>query len=335
MSYTITDVAKKAGVSIATVSRILNNQPGYSKKTKERVLQVIQELGYEPNAVARGLINKKTESIGVLFPSISSFLTSEFLDGIESVAHAKESSIIVSHTQSNGDRTLKYLQMLNEKRVDGLIFTSSLLKEDHYEYIKKMNVPVVLLSTESLPYSLPYVKVNDHHAAYSATRYLIQKGHKNIGMLSGTKGDPIAGKPRVEGFKQALLDHEIEFNEHQIIYCEGFSYNDGKEKLKPLIDQFPDMTALFAASDEIAIGAISAAYRIGINVPNDLSIIGYDNLKIGEMTIPPLTTVAQPLYDMGAMAANQLYKMIEKAADVQSIIMPHKIVERESVIIKR
>ncbi|MEK3889781.1 LacI family DNA-binding transcriptional regulator [Bacillus sp. FSL K6-3431] len=331
MSNTITDVAKKANVSIATVSRILNNQKGYSEKTKKKVLQVIEELGYEPNAIARGLINKKTETIGVLFPSLSSLLTSEFLNGIESIAHAKESSIIVCHTADNGERTMKYLQLLNEKRIDGLIFTSALLKEEYYEYMKKMKVPAVLLSTKSIDYPLPYVKVDDHDASYAATQYLIQKGHKDIGMLSGNKSDPISGRPRIEGYKQALQENNLTFEENAIVECKGFSYEDGKDNLERLVAQAPHITAMFAASDEIAIGAMSAAYRLGIKVPDDLSIIGYDNLKISEMTVPPLTTVAQPLFEMGAKAADQLFKMVDSIGDVYNITMPHQIIERNSV----
>lgn len=331
MSYTIIDVAKRANVSTATVSRILNNQKGYSEKTKQKVLRVIEELGYEPNAIARGLINKKTESIGVLFPSLSSLLTSELLNGIESVANANESSIIVCHTEFSGVRTMKYLQMLNEKRIDGLIFTSEILKEEYYAYIQKMNVPAILLSTKSAEFSLPHVKVDDHDASYAATQYLIQKGHRKIGMLSGSNTDPIAGRPRVEGFKRALQQSNLPFDEKVIVDCRGFSFHEGKMNLLSLLKQIPDITAIFAASDELAIGAISEAYRLNMNIPNDISIIGYDNLKISEMTVPPLTTVAQPLFDMGATAAKQLFKMIDSSEEVYSITMPHQIIERKSV----
>lgn len=331
MSYTIKDVAKKANVSIATVSRILNNQKGYSEKTKLKVMQVIEELGYEPNAIARGLINKKTETIGVLFPSLSSQLTSELLSGIENIAHAKESSVIVCHTELKGARTLKYLQLLNEKRIDGLIFTSEILQAEYYDYIKKMNIPIILLSTESHIHSLPYVKVDDYQAAYSATWYLIECGHTKIGMISGNILDPIAGKPRVEGYKQALRDRGIRVNEENILYGVGFGFKDGKENLPSLLAKAQDITAIFAASDEIAIGAISACHQLGIQVPQELSIIGYDNLSIAEMSLPPLTTVAQPLFEMGQMAAKQLYKILESSEKVESIIMPHQIIERGSV----
>jgi len=332
MTYTIKDVAKKANVSIATVSRILNNQPGYSEKTKVKVLQVIEELGYQPNAVARGLINKRTHTIGVLFPSLSGFFSSELLSGIEQIAHTNESSVIACHTASNGFKTMKYLQMLNEKRIDGLIFTSEILKEDYYEYIKKMDIPVVLLATESYAYSLPYVKVNDYHATYSAVQYLIKQGHTKIGMISGNRHDPIAGKPRIEGFKQAIENYQLQANAENILYGKGFRFQDGKESFRRLIQQSPDITALFCSSDEIAIGCISAASEMGIKIPDQLSIIGYDNIQIAEMSVPPLTTVAQPLQEMGETATKLLFKILESQEVVDSkIIMPHQIIERGTV----
>jgi LacI family transcriptional regulator len=331
MSFTIKDVAKLANVSIATVSRIINNQTGYSEKTKKKVLEAIEELGYEPNAVARGLINKRTHTIGVLFPKLSSTLVTDLLSGIEKATHDAGSSVIVCHTESNGEKTMKYLQLLNEKRIDGIIFTSAPLLEEYYQYIKKMNVPMVLLSTETYAHPVPYVKVNDRHAAYTATQFLINKGHKKIGMISGNKDDIISGKPRIDGYISALQDHNLPIDEKKIIFNRGFSFHDGMESLKILLKQAPDLTAVFAASDELAIGAISSAYQLGIKVPDELSIIGYDNLSIAEMSVPPLTTVAQPLTEMGEMAANMLFEMLDSDKLIESRIMPHKIVERKSV----
>jgi LacI family transcriptional regulator len=331
MSYTIKDVAKKANVSIATVSRILNDQSGYSEKTKSKVMQVIEELGYQPNAVARGLINKRTHTIGVLFPKLSSSLVADLLDGIEKAANDNGSSVIVCHTESNGEKTIKYLQLLIEKRVDGIIFASEILKEEYHQYITKSKMPLILLSTESYTYPVPFVKVNDYHASYSAAKYLIDKGHTKIGMISGNKEDIIAGKPRIEGFQKALSDHNIPLDDQNIVFSRGFTFPDGVEGLRKLLDQFPDVTAIFGASDEIAIGALSAAYQLGIKVPEDLSVMGYDNLQLAEMSIPPLTTVGQPLAKMGETAAKMLLKMLETGEVPESRIMPHKIIERLSV----
>ncbi len=331
MIPTIKDVARKANVSTATVSRILNELPGYSEKTKEKVLKAIEELGYQPNAIARGLVSKRTKTLGVLFPNVSSIFASEILNGIEDTAHEQDHSVIVCNTDSNGVRTMKYLQVLNEKRVDGIIFTSEVLKKEYYDALVEMNIPIVLVSTASYRYPLPFVKVDDKHAAYSATEYLIKNGHKKIAMISGTKDDSIAGTPRVEGYIQALKDNNLSYENRRIVYGIDFGYKTGVMCMEELLKKAPDFTAVFAASDEIAIGALSVAYKEGIKVPDDLSIIGYDNLKVAEMSIPPLTTVAQPLYEMGKIATNMLFSMIKNGNTAESRIIQHRIVERQSV----
>ena len=331
MASTIKDVAKKANVSIATVSRILNDLPGYSQKTKQKVLDAIEELGYQPNAIARGLINKKTQTIGVLFPDVSSMLSSEILRGIENIAHELGHSVIVCHTDSSGKRTKKYLQLLNEKRVDGILYVSEVMTKEYDEIMKKMGIPVVLISSESLEFQLPYVKVNDRSAVFSATQYMIKQGHQNLGMISGPKEDKIAGYPRAQGFLEALQHYGLRASEEQIIYTKGFAYEDGFHNLETLLSRIPDLTGIIATSDDVAVGVISAAYKLGIKVPDQLSVIGYDNIKIAEMIIPPLTTVAQPLYEMGQAGAEMLFHSIESGKTVESRIMPHRIIERETV----
>lgn len=332
MAVTIKDVAKQANVSIATVSRILNKTSiGYSQETQKLVMEVIKELNYKPNAIARGLINRKTQSIGVLFPDVSSMLSSEILYGIEGVIHSLGHSVIVCNTDSSGQKTLDYLQVLYEKRVEGIIFVSSFLKDEYHEAIESMDIPVVLISTKSRKYSLPYVKVDDKDAAYTATSYLIGKGHKKIAMLSGNRQDVIAGQPRIDGFKAALEDNGLVYDEALVFAAEGFFYEDGKKLFERLIAEKADVTAIFAASDEIAAGALSSAYQLNIKVPDEISIIGYDNLKIAEMAIPPLTTVEQPLREMGKKAAELLLENLTTGETGQSVIMPHRVIERDSV----
>ncbi|SET17653.1 transcriptional regulator, LacI family [Oceanobacillus limi] len=330
MTITIKDVAKKANVSIATVSRIVNNKPGYSKETEKKVLEVIEELGYHPNAIARGLISKRSHTIGVLVPKLSSMLMSEFISGIENIAHQFGSSVIICHTESNGKKTMQYLELLREKQIDGIIFSSEVLTEEYYQFMKKMDVPIVLLSTVSFDYPVPYVRVDDQHAAYTATEYLIKKGHRNIGMISGTKEDVVAGQPRIDGFTQAMDRNKLPVT-NNIVAAPGFGYEDGKEAFKQLITQNPDVTAVFAASDELALGVISTAYQMDIKIPDDLSVIGYDNVSLAEMSIPPLTSVGQPLSTMGEKATEMIFEMINTNQSVESRIFPHEIVERQSV----
>ncbi|MET3729153.1 LacI family transcriptional regulator [Fictibacillus halophilus] len=332
MNPTIKDVAKHANVSIATVSRIVNGLPGYSEETKKKVQRSIEALGYQPNAIARGLINKRTQTIGVLFPDVSGMLSSEVLEGVENAAHDGGFSVIVCNTTSSGKRTVKYLRLLQEKRVDGIIFASEDVKEEYYKIFQEMKVPVVLVSTASPKYDLPFVRVNDFDGAFQATEYLIRKGHKEIGMIGGSDEDPIAGVPRMQGFQKALESNGLSFTENHITKNEGYRFQNGKESLPSLLKKLPGMTALFAASDEMAIGAMSAAHQLGIKVPEELSIIGYDNLKIAEMCYPPLTTVSQPLKDMGQTSGEMLVSLIKgEQQEAKSRYMPFSIVERQSV----
>jgi LacI family transcriptional regulator len=226
---------------------------------------------------------------------------------------------------------MKYLDVLAEKRIDGLLFVSEILTDEYYQKLESMKIPVVLVATESYQHPLPFVKVDDRHAAYTATNHLIKKGHSKIGMISGNKADIIAGQPRIEGYKQALMANGLMVSENNIICSKGFSFDDGRDKLPLLLQRSPDLTAIFAASDSIALGAISAAYKLGIKIPRDLSIIGYDNLPIAEMSVPPLTSVAQPLEKMGRVAASMLFSMMDTGQKVESRIIQHSIIERESV----
>jgi LacI family transcriptional regulator len=331
LNPTIKDVAKYANVSIATVSRIVNGLPGYTEDTKKKVQEAIEALGYQPNAIARGLINKRTQTIGVLFPEVSGMLSSEVLEGVENAAHDGGFSVIVCNTTSSGKRTVKYLRLLQEKRVDGIIFASENVKEEYYKIFQEMQVPVVLVSTAS-QFDLPFVRVDDYEGAFRATEYLIQKGHKQIGMIGGSFDDPIAGVPRMKGFQNALEKHGLDFTDQHMTSNEGYRFQNGKESLPLLLDKLPRMTAVFAASDEMAIGAMAAAHQLGIRVPEELSIIGYDNLKIAEMCYPALTTVSQPLKEMGQSAGEILVKLIKgKEKEAESRYMPFTIVERQSV----
>ncbi|WP_144480738.1 LacI family DNA-binding transcriptional regulator [Cytobacillus oceanisediminis] len=331
MSHTIKDVAKQAKVSTATVSRVLNGLSGFSKETEEKVLRAIKELGYQPNAIARGLVSNKSNTVGILFPEVSSQFSSNILRGVEKAVHDLGSSVIVCNTASQGKRTMKYLQLLAEKRVDGILFVSEKMTEEYYKQLESMKVPVVLVSTESYQYPLPFVKVDDKHAAFTATDYLVKMGHSKIGMIGGNTQDPIAGQTRVDGFKQAMAYNGLAIIEESIIHSPGFSFKDGYIHFPKLLEQSPDLTAIFAASDELALGAISSAHKAGIKIPDELSIIGYDNLPVAEMAIPPLTTVAQPLEQMGRVAAEMLFTMMAEGTIVESRIMPHSVVERDSV----
>ena len=327
---TIKDVAKKSNVSIATVSRILNNLDGYSEDTRKKVLDIMDEIGYQRNAVARNLKVKETRTIGVLLPRVSTTYYVEILNGIEDFAHLNNYSVIICNVGINGESNLEYLSVLSERQVDGIIVCSLPPKDEFCKKVIEAHIPTIFVSTLSYRYSIPYVKVDDYQAAYSATCYLIENGHKKIAMLGGAKDDIIAEVPRLNGFIQALKDNNIPIKEN-LIKEKGFSFREGVEGMEELLKENEKFTAIFASCDDSAVGALSVAHKRGIKIPEDISIIGYDNTNIAEMAYPPLTTVGQPLYEMGKKSVEMLIKRISLNEKVESIIMPFEIVERETV----
>lgn len=329
-SPTIKDVAAKANVSVATVSRVLNGLSGFSVETEKKVREAMASLGYQYNAIARNLKMKKTNTIAVLIPRVETTFYLNILNGIEDAANDQNYSMMVCHVGISGSRTREYIKMLTERQVDGIIGCSLPPDEGIDKLIAESGVPCVLVSTLSTRYSIPYIRVDDCEAAYAATSYLIAKGHKSIAMLAGTKDDVVAGKLRLEGYQKALADHRLPMDEELIEYT-GFSYETGLQAARKLLKSQKKFTGIMACCDEVAVAAIMAAYESGLSVPEDFSIIGYDNTRTAEMAIPPLTTVSQPLYEMGKRALQMLTGLLENGIRPESEIMPFEIVERKSV----
>lgn len=329
-SPTIKDVARKADVSVATVSRVLNNLPGFSPETEERVRKAMDALGYQYNAVARNLKLKKTNIIAVLIPHVETTFYVKILNGIEDSAQLHGYNVMVCHVGVSGNRTQQYIKMLLERQIDGIIGCSLPPDEKIDTLMVQCGIPCVLVSTFSTRYSIPYIRVDDFEASYAATSYLIEKGHRKIAMLAGSQDDAVAGALRLKGYQKSLADHKIPYNERLVTYTR-FSYETGVEAMKKLLRSKEKFTGIVACCDEVAVAAISVAYQQGLNVPDDFSVIGYDNTRTAEMSIPPLTTVSQPLYKMGEDSFNMLCLEIEKGNKAANQVLPFKIVERDSV----
>ncbi len=327
---TVKDVAEKANVSIATVSRVINNLGGYSEATKEKILKIIDEMGYEANALARGLATKSSRVLGVLMPSVVTSVLGEVLNGIEEIAQENGYSVMTCNTGENGVRSLEYLKILASNRVAGIIYISAPFHDECYKVIKSMKLPCILALTISYKYQIPYVKIDERQAAYSATKYLIEKGHKNIALISSKPEDSITGLPRIEGYKQALSDFGLEIN-NKLIKHGNSSYESGNLCMEQLLDSGEKFTAVFAVSDDMAVGAMNTAHMRNIKVPDEISVIGFDDSPISRMTLPHLTTVAQPLHDIGRRSAEKLLEIIKDNKTVENSILMHKIIERDTV----
>lgn len=330
MPVTIYDVAREAGVSMATVSRVVNGNPNVKPTTRKKVMAAIERLGYRPNAVARGLASKKTTTVGVIIPDISSLFFSELARGIEDIATMYKYNIILCNSDQRLEKELQLINTLLEKQVDGLLFMGSDIKEDHIQALSTASVPIVLAATRDADSILPSVTIDYFQAAYDAARVLIDHGHKRIAMITSPLNDPLAGLLRFEGYKQALADAGMNLDE-QLVAPGNYFYESGLRIMTEFLRLPERPTAVFAASDEMAIGAIHAVQDAGMNVPNDIEVIGFDNIRLAEMVRPRLTTVVQPMYDIGAVGMRLLTKyMNNEHVEEHVVILPHRIEYRES-----
>ncbi|MFC0213183.1 catabolite control protein A [Paenibacillus chartarius] len=330
MTVTIYDVAREAGVSMATVSRVVNNNPNVKPQTRKKVFEAIERLGYRPNAVARGLASKKTTTVGVVIPDISNSIFAEVARGIEDIANMYHYNIILCNSDKRKEKEIRVVNTLLEKQVDGLLFMGGVVTDDHLQAFKTASVPVVLCATADEKKTMPSVDIDHEGAAFDAVNELIREGHRDIAMITGTLQDPANGYARYQGYKRALEEAGIQVRE-QFVRVGNYRYESGMEAAKYFLEQEQRPTAIFSATDEMAIGAIHAIQDQGLRVPEDVSVISIDNIRMASMVRPQLTTVAQPMYDIGAVSMRLLTKLMNKDAVEQSqVVLPHEIIRRKS-----
>jgi LacI family transcriptional regulator len=331
VTVTIYDVAREAGVSMATVSRVVNNNPNVKPQTRKKVFEAIERLGYRPNAVARGLASKKTTTVGVVIPDISNSIFSEVARGIEDIANMYHYNIILCNADKKKDKEIRVINTLLEKQVDGLLFMGGTVTDEHIQAFKTSSVPIVLCGTTTDNTSFPSVDIDHEAAAYDAVKQLTNNGHRRIGMISGTLQDPANGYSRYQGYKKALEENGISVQD-DLVRIGNYRYESGVEVMKYFLELADRPTAIFAATDEMAIGAIHSAQDHGLRVPEDVSIISVDNARMASMVRPQLTTVAQPMYDIGAVSMRLLTKLMNKeTVEISRVILPHEIITRKSV----
>ncbi|MGM0754625.1 MAG: catabolite control protein A [Bacillota bacterium] len=329
-NVTIYDVAREANVSMATVSRVVNGNPNVKPTTRKKVLEAIDRLGYRPNAVARGLASKKTTTVGVIIPDISSIFYSELARGIEDIATMYKYNIILSNSDQNTDKELHLLNTMLGKQVDGIVFMGGNITDVLVEEFKRSPVPIVLAASVEEQAQTPSVNINYEQAIYDSVQLLIEKGHKRIAFVSGPMSEPINSVRKLAGYKRALEEAGIAFDD--VLVAKGdYSYDSGIEALANLLEQSDKPTAVIAATDEMALGVIHGAQDRGVSIPEDLEVIGFDNTRLSLMVRPQLTTVVQPTYDIGAVAMRLLTKLMNKEqVDDQIVELPHRIEERQS-----
>ncbi|MBT2683989.1 catabolite control protein A [Bacillus sp. ISL-37] len=330
MNITIYDVAREANVSMATVSRVVNGNPNVKPATRKKVMEVIDRLGYRPNAVARGLASKKTTTVGVIIPDIASPFFAELARGIEDIATMYKYNIILSNSDQNIEKELHLLNTMLGKQVDGIVFMGGNIKADHVEEFKKSPVPIVLAGSIEESGEIPSVNIDYEQATFDAVSTFVEKGHKQIAFVIGPQLEPINKDKKLEGYKRALKDAGIEYNEELVV--EGdYTYDSGLEAIERILELDTKPTAILVGSDEMALGVIHGAFDRGYSVPDDFEVISSDNTRLTLMVRPQLTTIVQPLYDIGAVAMRLLTKYMNKEnVDENIVVLPHRIENRKS-----
>ena len=329
MNVTIYDVAREASVSMATVSRVVNGNPNVKPATRQKVLRTIEELGYRPNAVARGLASKKTTTVGVIIPDISNIFFSELARGIDDIANMYKYNIILGNSDQNIDKEIKLINTMLEKQVDGIVYMGGRIKEEHLKEFKTSPVPIVLAATVEATKSTASVNIDYEQAGYEATKLLIDNGHKHPAFVMG-HNETATNELKYNGFVQALKETGQALNE-DYVYQGDLTYNCGIQAVEKLLKLDQKPTAIFASADEVALGVIHAIQDAGLSVPGDIEVVGFDNTRLAKMVRPTLSTVVQPMYDIGAVAMRLLTKYMNKEeVEESNVILPHQIIKRSS-----
>lgn len=312
MALTIKDIAKLANVSKATVSRVINNKSeGVGEETKARILEIIRNLNYQPSLIARGLVTKRTNSLGLIIPDITNPFFPQLARGVEDTALKHGYNLFLCNSDNNFEKEKQYLKAFIEKSVDGVILASSLSKSvSQCQLLKEKNIPFTLLDRyiEGMEQETGVFSDNQD-GAYQAVNYFLQNGHRRIAFISGPLNIMTAWH-RFKGFQKAHCDLGLEID-YDLVKEGDYQINSGMDFINQLLDSGKEFTAVFAGNDMMAIGVLKALRSHRINVPKDVEVIGFDNIQLSSLIEPALSTVAQPIYDMGALGARMLINVIE------------------------
>ncbi len=326
---TMADVAREAGVSIMTVSRVVNDKGEISSDTRQRVLDVIGRLGYRPSGIARGLATKRTGSLGLVVPDIANPFFSDMVRGVEDQAYTRGYNVFLCNTEEDPQRELAILESLEEKRVDGLLLASSRLEDRELRSALSGFPAVVLINRRLVGNAVGMVLVDDAAAARLATRHLLQSGCTAIGFVVGPRSSRSGGL-RVEGYRASMAEAGLDYDPAWMRCCSS-DVEGGRESAIDLLSDHPELRGLLCYNDLVAVGALQAAVDVGRHVPDDLCIVGFDDIPLAALVTPPLTTCRGPRYDLGAEATAMLFNRIEGGRQGQSeIVLQPELIIRAS-----
>lgn len=327
-TITIYDVAREANVSMATVSRVVNGNPNVKPATRKKVLDVIDQLDYRPNAVARGLASKKTTTVGVIIPDVTNLYFSSLARGIDDIATMYKYNIILANSDQNNHKEIQVLNTLLSKQVDGIIYMGNNVTEELRNEIVRSKTPIVLAGTIDSDQEVGSVNIDYKTASKEAVEVLIANGHKNIAFITGSLKNTFASDLRLEGYKEALELAGIPYNEKNIFEI-PLNYQAGETVVERVLAA--NLTAAIVTDDEVAIGLLNGLSDKSVKVPDDFELIASNNSKLTKMSRPVLSTIAPPLYDIGAVSMRLLTKIMNKEdINEMSITLPYKLELRQT-----
>lgn len=326
---TIADVAKEAGVSVATVSRVINGKGTVTAETAERVNAAIAKFHYQPNVWGRNLRRKESRMLLVLIPNITNPYYSSIVSGIEDTARRQDYTTILCITNSDKTREQEFLNLLRSGRADGAIFLAA---ERDSQTVAKLarSYPVVQCCEYCGDEEIPHVSIDNFEAARQVLRHLLNLGHRRIGFVGSTNRF-ISTLQREEGYQSALQQAGLQPDERYFAYADDdYNFLSGVRAVRELLCLKDRPTAVFCISDMIALGAIRAANELGLNVPQDLTVVGFDDVEYASMFKPMLTTVSQPCYSLGKVSATMLLRQIATGEKGGAVFLEHKLILRDS-----
>lgn len=323
---TIAQVAEEAGVSAMTVSNVLNGRPGASEETRRRVLDAAERLGYQPNLAARNLKGSRTGLIGVMTLDLTEQYGLEIVRGIADELASDEREMLINATYQDAARERDRVEFLARGLVDGVLMVAPVLEDDTMRVVRRKKLPCVVIDPRRIDVPLPRVTVDNYGGARQGTQHLLDLGHTRIAYVRGNS-DLESSAIRYQGFHDALRLAGVDVDEHLVAESD-FTYTQGFRVASALIAEHRP-TALVAGADLIALGAVDAARALGLRVPDEFSVVGFDDLPQAAQTFPALTTVRQPLHDMGQLAARMLLSLIdERPLLMSNMQMPVELVVR-------
>lgn len=325
---TIKDIAKQTGLSYATVSRALNDKYGVKASTRERVIRAAREMNYHPNAIARGLITRRTKTIGIVIPDLRNPFFPEVAAGIETAAEELGYSILLGSSDWSGQREDRYLELLVERRVDGLILAPVSRSAARYPKVLPSHVPTVYVTSVPEDITTGYVVINNERGGYLATNHLLSRGYLPVGFL-GAKNGSDTGTERQRGYRAALGEAGHEYDP-DLVMLGAFTGESAASLVREAIERDRLPRAIFCENDVLAIAAIQTLIEAGYRVPADVAVVGFDDIPWAGLHTLELTTVAQPIHEMGRRALQMLIASIDSDEEPEPIVLEPRLVVRKT-----